>query len=178
VIATKFSYNAEPGNPNAGGNGRKNILRAVEGSLRRLGTDYIDLYILHTWDRFTPVEEVMRTMDDLVRSGKVLHVGSRMCRPGTRAAPKPWPSCAAGSPSRRCQLEYSLAERTIEHEFVDLGRETGAGIMVWSPLAGGLLSGKYKAEDSGAGAARPDAQLRQPGLCQVHRPQLGRGPRA
>ncbi|MEL7045358.1 MAG: aldo/keto reductase, partial [Pseudomonadota bacterium] len=75
VIATKFSYNAEPGNPNAGGNGRKNILRAVEGSLERLGTDYIDLYILHIWDRLTPAEEVMRTMDDLVRSGKVRHVG-------------------------------------------------------------------------------------------------------
>lgn len=75
VIAIKFSYNAEPGNPNAGGNGRKNILRAVEGSLQRLGTDYIDLYILHTWDRITPTEEVMRTFDDLVRSGKVRHIG-------------------------------------------------------------------------------------------------------
>src|SRR4051812_10343572 len=75
VIATKFTYNAEPGNPNAGGNGRKNILRAVEGSLKRLGTDYIDLYILHTWDMLTPAEEVMRTLDDLVRSGKVRHVG-------------------------------------------------------------------------------------------------------
>ena len=69
VIATKFSYNAEPGNPNAGGNGPKNIMRAVEGSLERLGTDYIDLYQLHTWDRVTPAEEVMRTMEDIVRSG-------------------------------------------------------------------------------------------------------------
>ena len=75
VVATKFSYNAEPGNPNAGGNGRKNILRAVEGSLRRLGTDYIDLYLLHTWDRVTPADEVMRTFDHLVASGKVRHVG-------------------------------------------------------------------------------------------------------
>jgi len=70
VISTKFTFNAQPGNPNAGGNGRKNILRAVEASLKRLGTDYIDLYILHTWDRVTPAEEVMRTLDDLVRSGK------------------------------------------------------------------------------------------------------------
>ena len=75
VIATKFTYNGEPGNPNAGGNGRKNILRAVEGSLKRLGTDYIDLYILHTWDRVTPAEEVMRTLDDLVRAGKIRHAG-------------------------------------------------------------------------------------------------------
>jgi aryl-alcohol dehydrogenase-like predicted oxidoreductase len=75
VIVSKFSYSAEPGNPNVGGNGRKNILRAVEGSLRRLGTDYIDLYLLHTWDRITPAEEVMRTFDDLVRAGTVRHVG-------------------------------------------------------------------------------------------------------
>jgi len=75
VISTKFTMNFTPGNPNAGGNGRKNILRAVEGSLKRLGTDYIDLYILHCWDRLTQPEEVMRTMDDLVRSGKVRHVG-------------------------------------------------------------------------------------------------------
>ena len=75
VISTKFTYNAQPGNPNAGGNGRKNILRAVEASLKRLGTDYIDLYLLHTWDRVTPAEEVMRTLDDLVRSGKVRYVG-------------------------------------------------------------------------------------------------------
>ncbi|TIL79920.1 MAG: aldo/keto reductase, partial [Mesorhizobium sp.] len=73
VIATKFTMNTEPGNPNSGGNGRKNIMRAVEASLRRLGTDYIDLYLLHVWDRLTPAEEVMRTLDDLVRAGKVRH---------------------------------------------------------------------------------------------------------
>jgi aryl-alcohol dehydrogenase-like predicted oxidoreductase len=151
VIATKFSYNAEPGNPNAGGNGRKNILRAVEGSLKRLGTDYIDLYILHTWDRFTPVEEVMRTMDDLVRSGKVLHVGLSDVPAWYASRAQAVAELRGWEPVSALQLEYSLAERTIEHEFVDLGRETGAGIMVWSPLASGLLSGKYKAEDSGAG---------------------------
>ena len=75
VIATKFSFNAQPGNPNAGGNGRKNILRALEGSLRRLKTDYVDVYMLHAWDRVTPVEEVMSTLNDLVRAGKVRHIG-------------------------------------------------------------------------------------------------------
>lgn len=75
VLTTKFSYNTEPGNVNAGGNGRKNIIRALEGSLKRLDTDYIDLYMLHTWDKVTPAEEVIRTFDDLVRSGKVRHVG-------------------------------------------------------------------------------------------------------
>jgi aryl-alcohol dehydrogenase-like predicted oxidoreductase len=75
VIATKYSYNAEAGNPNAGGNHRKNLLRALEGSLKRLGTDYIDLYYLHTWDRMTPADEVMRAMDDAVRAGKIRYVG-------------------------------------------------------------------------------------------------------
>src|SRR6201996_3963071 len=75
VLSTKFTYNAQPGNPNAGGNGRKNIMRAVEASLRRLQTDYIDLYLLHTWDRVTPAEEVMRTLDDLVRAGKIRYAG-------------------------------------------------------------------------------------------------------
>ncbi|TIN73864.1 MAG: aldo/keto reductase, partial [Mesorhizobium sp.] len=75
VIASKFTMNMQPGNPNAGGNGRKNIMRAVDASLKRLGTDYIDLYLMHVWDRLTPAEEVMRTLDDLVRMGKVRHVG-------------------------------------------------------------------------------------------------------
>lgn len=150
VIATKFSYNSEPGNPNTGGNGRKNILRAVEGSLRRLGTDYIDLYLLHTWDRLTPAEEVMRTFDDLVRSGKVRHVGLSdvpawyTARAQTIAELRGWePLCAL-------QLEYSLVERSIEEEFIPLGTELGMGTMVWSPLASGLLSGKYRPSQNGS----------------------------
>ncbi len=75
VVATKFSFNARPGNLNAGGNGRKKILRVIEGSLRRLKTDHVDLYFLHAWDRVTPVEEVMSTLNDLVRTGKVRHAG-------------------------------------------------------------------------------------------------------
>ena len=97
VLATKFSYNAQVGNPNAGGNGRKNILRAVEGSLRRLGTDYIDLYLLHTWDRITPAEEVLQTLDDL-RAGKIRYAACPMCRPGTPRRCGRWrtrPTCTA-----------------------------------------------------------------------------------
>lgn len=158
VIATKFSYNAEPGNPNTGGNGRKNILRAVEGSLRRLGTDYIDLYLLHTWDRLTPAEEVLRTFDDLVRSGKVRHVGLSdvpawyAARAQTIAELRGWePLCAL-------QLEYSLVERAIEEEFIPLGTELGMGTMVWSPLASGLLSGKYRpSQNGGEGQGRLEA---------------------
>ncbi|MBW4619952.1 MAG: aldo/keto reductase [Cyanosarcina radialis HA8281-LM2] len=148
VIATKFSYNAEPGNPNAGGNGRKNMMRAVEGSLKRLGTDYIDLYILHTWDRITPAEEVMRTMDDLVRSGKVRYLGLSDTPAWYAARAQTLAEWRDYEPLSTLQLEYSLLERNIEREFIDLGTELGMGVMVWSPLASGLLSGKYKPSES------------------------------
>jgi len=165
VIATKFSYNAQPGNPNAGGNGRKNILRAVEGSLKRLRTDYIDLYILHTWDRVTPAEEVMRTLDDLVRAGKVRHVGLSDVPAWYASRAQAIAEFRGYEPVSALQLEYSLAERTIEHEFVPLGSEQGMGIMVWSPLASGLLSGKYRASDS-SGSGRLDTmrQATNPGF--------------
>lgn len=157
VIATKFSYNAEPGNPNAGGNGRKNILRAVEGSLQRLGTDYIDLYILHTWDQITPAEEVMRTLDDLVRSGKVRHVGLSDTPAWYAARAQTLAEWRGYEPLSTLQLEYSLVERNIEREFIPLGLELGMGIMVWSPLASGLLSGKYKPSEGGfSGGGRLD----------------------
>ncbi|MBE9063942.1 aldo/keto reductase [cf. Phormidesmis sp. LEGE 11477] len=157
VISTKFSYSAQPGNPNAGGNGRKNIMRAVEGSLRRLNTDYIDLYILHTWDQVTPAEEVMRSLDNLVTAGKVRHVALSdvpawyMAQAQTLAQERHW------EPISTIQLEYSLVERNIEFEYVPLVKALGSGIMVWSPLASGLLSGKYKpskesTEGSGTGA--------------------------
>ena len=152
VIATKFSFCAEPGNPNAGGNGRKNILRAVEGSLKRLRTDYIDLYQLHAWDTVTPVEEVMRTLDDLVRAGKIRHAGLSdipawyASRAQTLAEWRGWePLCAL-------QMEYSLVERSIEREFTGLCRELDMGIMAWSPLGSGLLSGKYRRDPSGQSA--------------------------
>jgi aryl-alcohol dehydrogenase-like predicted oxidoreductase len=158
VIATKFSYNAEPGNPNAGGNGRKNILRAVEGSLKRLGTDYIDLYILHTWDQITPAQEVMRTLDDLVRSGKVRHVGLSDTPAWYAARAQTLAEWRGYESLSTLQLEYSLVERNIEREFIPLGLELGMGVMVWSPLASGFLSGKYKpSEGAFTGEGRLEA---------------------
>ena len=152
VIATKFTFNAEPGNPNAGGNGRKNILRAVDASLKRLGTDYIDLYLMHVWDGLTPAEEVMRTMDDLVRAGKIRHVGLSDVPAWYAARAQTIAEWRGYEPMSALQLEYSLAERSIEHEFVPFGTRHGAGIMVWSPLASGLLSGKYRpTQDGNAG---------------------------
>jgi aryl-alcohol dehydrogenase-like predicted oxidoreductase len=149
VIVTKFSYNGDPNNPNAGGNGRKNILRAVEQSLRRLGTDYIDLYMLHTWDMMTPVEEVMRTFDSLVRSGKVRYVGLSDIPSWYASRAQAVSEYRWLEPVSALEIEYSLAERSIENEFTALAIRYGMGLMVWSPLAGGLLSGKYRPSQSG-----------------------------
>ncbi|MER9331290.1 aldo/keto reductase [Mesorhizobium sp. M0488] len=149
VIASKFAMNMQPGNPNAGGNGRKNIMRAVDASLKRLGTDYIDLYLLHIWDRLTPAEEVMRTLDDLVRMGKVRHVGLSDVPAWYAGRAQAIAELRGYEPVSALQLEYSLAERAIEHEFVPFGTRHGAGIMVWSPLASGLLSGKYRPTQTG-----------------------------
>lgn len=149
VLATKFTYNAQPGNPNAGGNGRKNIMRAVECSLRRLRTDYIDLYLLHTWDRITPAEEVVRTLDDLVRAGKIRYAGLSDIPAWYAARAQTFAEMHALTPLVNMQLEYSLAERHIEHEYVPLGQNLGMGITAWSPLAMGMLSGKYTPSQQG-----------------------------
>ncbi|MFL6709729.1 MAG: aldo/keto reductase [Massilia sp.] len=161
VLATKFGFNgaASPldpssgkrGNPNAGGAGAKNIHRALEGSLKRLGTDYIDLYWMHIWDGVTPVEEILQTLGDLVRAGKIRYFGfSDMpawlaMKAATIAAERRVPGPVA------MQLEYSLVARDIEREHVAVAREAGMAVIPWSPLAGGFLSGKYRRDDQ-AGA--------------------------
>lgn len=157
VLATKFTFNADPSNPNAGGNGRKNIYRALEGSLRRLKTDYIDLYWLHVWDRITSVEEVLYTLNDLVRAGRIRHYGFSdvpawyVARAQTLAEKEGKERLIA------LQLEYSLAERNIEREHIPVAQELGIGMCPWSPLAGGFLSGKYRREgQTGKGDGRLD----------------------
>lgn len=149
VLATKFSFNLDPTNPNSGGNGRKNIMRAVDASLKRLGTDYIDLYQLHTWDRLTPVDEVMRTFDDLVRAGKVRHVGLSNTPSWYASRGQTLAELRGYEPVSSIQLSYSMVERSIESEFVGLATQYGVGIMAWSPLGGGMLSGKYKPSETG-----------------------------
>jgi aryl-alcohol dehydrogenase-like predicted oxidoreductase len=149
VIATKFSFNPDPSNPNSGGNSRKNIMRAVEGSLKRLGTDYIDLYLLHCWDQVTPVEEVMRTFDALVRSGKVRHVGMSNVPSWYASRAQSIAECRGYESVCTLQMSYSLVERSIENEFTALATRYGMGTMVWSPLGGGILSGKYKPSQEG-----------------------------
>jgi aryl-alcohol dehydrogenase-like predicted oxidoreductase len=144
VLATKFTFNQEPGNPNAGGNGRKNIYRALEASLRRLQTDYIDLYWLHAWDGLTPLEEVLATLDALVREGKVRYIGLSDTPAWYLTRMQTIAELRGLAPVVALQLEYSLVERNIEREHVPAAQELGMGICPWSPLASGLLTGKYK----------------------------------
>jgi aryl-alcohol dehydrogenase-like predicted oxidoreductase len=148
VIATKFTYGAQQGNPNAGGNGRKNIYRALEGSLKRLKTDYLDLYYLHSWDQMTPVEEVLATLTDLVRAGKIRHYGLSDVPAWYVARMQTLAEKEGKERIATLQLEYSLAERSIEREHIPAAQELGIGVCPWGPLASGLLSGKYKREGS------------------------------
>jgi aryl-alcohol dehydrogenase-like predicted oxidoreductase len=143
VLATKFTFNAVPGDPNAGGNARKNIYRALEGSLRRLQTDYIDLYWLHAWDGLTPVDEVIGTLTDLVRAGKIRYIGLSDTPAWYLARAQTLAECRNLEKVCALQLEYSLVERNIEREHIPAALELGMGVCPWSPLASGLLSGKY-----------------------------------
>ena len=155
VLATKFTWNQHPGNPNAGGNGRKNIHRALDASCKRLAVDHIDLYWLHFWDMVTPVEEVLGTLADLVRSGRILHYALSdvpawyMTRMATLAAERGLPGPIA------LQTQYSLVERSAEYEHLPAAREMGMGVVPWSPLAGGFLAGKYtRGDDAVTGDGR------------------------
>jgi aryl-alcohol dehydrogenase-like predicted oxidoreductase len=162
VLATKFGFNgsasplaavqAGAGNPNAGGAGAKNIHRALDASLRRLNTDYIDLYWMHVWDGVTPAEEIAQTLGDLVRSGKIRYYAlSDMpawlaTKVATIAVERRVPGPIA------IQVEYSLVARDVESEHIPAALDCGMGVIPWSPLAGGFLTGKYKREDtSGTG---------------------------
>src|ERR1700754_843665 len=154
VIATKFSGNLYPGDPNGGGSGRKSIIAACENSLRRLQTDYIDLYWLHNWDVHTPIDETMAALEDLVRAGKVRYLGVsdtpawKVAEANVMARFRGW-SAFVG-----LQIEYSLLERTVEQELVPMALELGLGITPWSPLKSGALSGKYTRKN--AGQIKPD----------------------
>lgn len=150
VIATKFFCNLHLGDPNGGGAGRKAIIDQCEDSLRRLQTDYIDLYWLHNWEATTPIEETMRTLDDLVTAGKIRYIGIsdapawKVAQAQTIAQFRGW------APLIALQIEYSLLERTVEGELIPMARELGIGVMPWSPLKRGWLSGKYTRENAGS----------------------------
>jgi aryl-alcohol dehydrogenase-like predicted oxidoreductase len=159
TIATKFSGNLYQGDPNGGGSGRKAIVNACENSLRRLQTDYIDLYWLHIWDANTPIEETMAALDDLVRAGKVRYLGVsdtpawKIVEANLIARFRGWSSFIG------LQIEYSLLQRTVEQDLVPMAREFGLGITPWSPLSGGALSGKYTRANAGQHKADRGALL-------------------
>lgn len=172
VLATKYTLSTRPDDPNAGGNHRKNLVQALEASLRRLETDYVDLYWVHGWDRMTPWAEVMRALDDQVRLGKVLHIG-------ISNAPA-WVVAAANTLSRErqltpfcaLQLHYNLVERAIERDFFAMARHFDMAVTAWSPLASGLLTGKYSAGENASGRLADSprgARLMTPGNLEVAR---------
>ncbi|MER0446824.1 aldo/keto reductase [Streptomyces sp. Edi4] len=161
VLATKYSTLRRPGDPNSGGPHRKNLFASVESSLRRLNTDYIDLLHLHVWDFTTPVEEILRGLDDLVRQGKVLYVAMSNVPAWQVSRMQAIADLRGWAPLVALQIEYSLIERTGERDLIPMAREMGLGVVPYSPLGGGLLTGKYSRADlTGAGPA-PDGSSRR-----------------
>lgn len=143
VVATKYTLFTRRDDPNFSGNHRKNMVQALEASLKRLKTDYIDLYWLHAWDFTTPVEEVMRSLDDMVCAGKVLYVGISdtpawiVSQANTLADLRGWSRFVG------LQIQYSLIERTVERDLLPMARAFDIGVTPWGVLGSGVLTGKY-----------------------------------
>ena len=154
VLATKYTLLNRDGDPNSAGNHRKNMVQSLEASLKRLKTEYIDLYWVHAWDFMTPVEEVMRALDDMVRAGKILYAGVSdtpawiVSQANTLASLKGW------TPFIGLQIEYSLIQRTPEREFLPMARTLDMAVTPWAALGGGLLTGKYNK----SAASPPDSK--------------------
>ncbi len=166
VLASKYSLNTRTDDPNAGGNHRKNLVQSLDASLKRLGTEYIDLFWVHAWDGSTAIVEVMRALDDQVRHGKILHIG-------ISNAPAWWISAAntlaeerGWTPFTAMQLHYNLIERSIEREHFALAHAQNMAITPWSPLAGGLLTGKFN-RDADRGAQEGTRMADSPRRAQV-----------
>lgn len=149
VVATKYSLYENTNHVNANGNNRKNMMRSVEASLKRLNTDYIDLLYLHIWDNLTPVDEILRGLDDLIRQGKVLYMGISdtpawvVSKANTMAELMGWSQFIG------LQVEYSLIQRTVERELIPMAQHYNMTVLPWAPLAGGALSGKYLRGEKG-----------------------------
>jgi aryl-alcohol dehydrogenase-like predicted oxidoreductase len=151
VIATKYTMPTRQGDPNSGGNSRKSMVRSVEDSLRRLRTDYVDLFYLHMWEGTTPVEEVLRGMDDLVSAGKVVYAGVSDIPAWQASRMQSIAELRGWAPLVALQIPYSLVERTVERDLVPMAETMGLGVVCWSPLAGGVLTGKYTRADLATG---------------------------
>lgn len=149
VLGTKFYWNLRLGDPNGGGPGRKSVIQQLENSLRRLRTDYVDIYWLHNFDPVTPVEETLRALDDLVTAGKVRYVGFSDVPAWATAEAATIARFRGWAPVTALQLEYSLLERTSEGELIPMAQAMGMGVMPWGPLKSGFLSGKYSSAAAG-----------------------------
>ena len=167
VIATKYSLKDNTTNPNASGNNRKNMMRSVEESLKRLQTDFIDVLYLHIWDDLTPIDEVLRGLDDLIRQGKVNYAAISdtpawiVSKGNTMAELMGWSQLVA------LQIEYSLLQRTPERELTPMARHYGMTVTPWAPLAGGALTGKYL--QGGQGRVKPESNRRDPNSERITR---------
>ena len=149
MLGTKFFWNLRPGDPNGGGPGRKAVIQQLENSLRRLRTDYVDIYWLHNFDPVTPVEETLRVLDDLVTAGKVRYVGFSDMPAWATAEAATIARFRGWAPIIALQLEYNLLERTSEGELIPMAQSMGMGVMPWGPLKSGFLSGKYSSTATG-----------------------------
>jgi aryl-alcohol dehydrogenase-like predicted oxidoreductase len=154
VLATKYTASRNPRDPNGSGNHRKSLVHGLDASLERLGTDYVDLLWVHIWDFFTPIEEVMRALDDQVRAGKVLYVGISdtpawiIARANALAEQRGW------TPFTAVQAQYSLIERTAERDLAPMARALDLALCAWSPLGSGVLTGKYQDGAASGGEGR------------------------
>lgn len=143
VLATKYTSNTRRGDPNAGGNQRKNMVQSLEASLQRLNTDYIDLYWVHAWDPLTPIEETIRALDDLVKAGKILYAGISDAPAWIVSQANTFANLKGLTEFSGLQIEYSLIERTSERELLPMANALDVGVTAWSPLGNGILTGKY-----------------------------------
>jgi aryl-alcohol dehydrogenase-like predicted oxidoreductase len=177
VLASKYSMSTQHADPNAGGNHRKNLVQALDASLQRLGTDYLDIYWVHGWDQTTRIDEVMRALDDQVRLGKILHIGASnmpawlISQANTLAEERGWTAFTA------LQMHYNLVERSVEAEFFDLMAAQDMALTAWSPLAGGLLTGKFNrdAQLKAAADARLNKATYGPAMLAEHRIRIAEG---
>lgn len=159
VLSTKFFCNLYPGNPNAGGTSRKAIIESLEHSLRRLQTDYVDIYWMHAFDPHTPIEETMSALNDLVTSGKVRYIAVSDTPAWKIAQAQMIAQFRGWSAFIGLQIEYSLLERTVEGELIPMAQELGLGVMPWSPLKEGILSGKYTRANRGQKQSGRDQRI-------------------
>jgi len=161
VLATKYTTLRRPGDPNSSGAHRKSLAGSVEASLRQLNTDYIDLFYLHVWDFRTPVEEILRGLDDLVRQGKILYVAISNAPAWQVSRMQAIADLRGWSPLVALEIEYNLVERTGERDLIPMAREMGLGVVPYSPLAGGVLTGKYSRDDLTAATVASGDSIRK-----------------